>query len=1388
MSFLRLVFVAGALTALAGCPQEPASKICPGTGILCPEDMYCGAVQPICLTTACGNGLVDPGEECDDGNVLGGDTCSTICRKESCGNNVLDPNEVCDDGNTAAGDGCSPNCMSKETCGNGIVDVGEVCDDGATDPGAKTNADGCAGESIMVNGEMSPAPCSSTEVCGNGIKDIQTGEVCDDNNTVSGDGCNSDCRSGEGCGNGIVDPGEQCDDGNSNNNDDCLNTCKTAKCGDGVVDNMGTRGEQCDPSTTGNPIETTTCNIDCTTRACGDGKVNQTAGEQCDSGVGQNGDTRNCTAACLLNICGDGKVDMQPPGLEQCDDGNTNNTDGCSNACQLASCGNATVDTGEQCDDGNMNDTDACVMCLNAVCGDGKVRMGVETCDDGNLANGDGCSSQCRPEGCGNGTLDPGEECDDGNAVNTDACVQGCRIALCGDGFVRMGVELCDDNNVLNGDGCSNLCRPEGCGNGQLDPGEACDDGNMNNGDGCSSVCTFQGCGDGIVNNGEACDGNGAGMGGETATCNVDCTLRSCGDAKVNATAGEQCDNGTLMGVNQNADNRDCTSMCKINICTDGLKNTLGPTRFEACDDGNQIPNDGCSNNCTLASCGDGVLDPGEQCDDQNVVNTDSCVNCMIATCGDTFTEMGVEECDTVPAMLPGGPYTCANTCKIQRCGNGIIDPTKGEQCDNDVSPVGMQPIAGDGCNQNCQIEFCGDGFVNDRGHEQCDGNGNGMGGETSNCNVNCTSPTCGDAIVNRSFIPPGGVVQEQCDPPNPANGCSALCRFERCGNSVVDPGEECDVGAADTSACYGSSHPTLGCLQKLCGNKRLDPPDGSVEKCDPPNGVDCDANCQIIPICGDGFLQAGETCDPKHSGSTTSTCDGDCTPRACGDGFVNTFAGEQCDPNTGTTGVAGTAMGPSATCNSDCTISVCGDTKVNAMAGEQCDPMGGLSNTGACLLTCKTATCGDGFTRAGVEGCDNGTNNNSVQVPAACPYNSSCMVCPVGCPLSGLTAGTGPNCGDATIQMSNGEQCDGANLNSMGCASFQDPALPPGQNFNAGVLTCNQCAFDLADCSRCGDSVIQGAETCDNGMNNGMQICTSNGMAPAYNTSCTACTGACTPTTIAAATRCGDGTINNAAEACDGLDFGAKTCATEVPSTPDGALRCTATCTISTAACTVNISCHDMTLNQGETDVDCGGNMNGCQRCANTKTCVNNGDCASGNCVNNMGVKTCQPAPPPPTCNDGIQNQGETAIDCGGTGNGCQRCANTVACTMGTDCASGFCNGSNVCAPVPAVCGNGAIETGEVCDYGPGKNNNTFCSSGSAPAYNTPCASCNSCTMVNVITGGVCGDNTKNGPEVCDGADVGGANCSMAPGGPYTMGTPGCNGTCNALTPGSCM
>ena len=109
-----------------------------------------GASTPAPWTLTCGNGFLDPGESCDDGNLRSGDGCDHNCCVElnwrccdnlgcwifqhqpcHCGNGIVEPGELCDDGNLIFGDGCNGYCeIETSRCGNGIVDPGEECDDG----------------------------------------------------------------------------------------------------------------------------------------------------------------------------------------------------------------------------------------------------------------------------------------------------------------------------------------------------------------------------------------------------------------------------------------------------------------------------------------------------------------------------------------------------------------------------------------------------------------------------------------------------------------------------------------------------------------------------------------------------------------------------------------------------------------------------------------------------------------------------------------------------------------------------------------------------------------------------------------------------------------------------------------------------------------------------------------------------------------------------------------------------------------------------------------------------------------------------------------------------------------------------------------------------------
>jgi cysteine-rich repeat protein len=173
-----------------------------------------------------------------------------------CGNGELDPDEQCDDGNDDDTDACV-NCRNAR-CGDGAVQAGvEECDDGN-----------------LVDTDACRANCTEA-FCGDGV--VQVGvEQCDDGNQIDDDGCSNDCMI-IGCGNGVLEDDEECDDGNQNDNDECTNACTNAICGDGSVQ-MGV--EECDD---GNDDDTDSCTNACTDAACGDGFV-RAGVEECDDG------------------------------------------------------------------------------------------------------------------------------------------------------------------------------------------------------------------------------------------------------------------------------------------------------------------------------------------------------------------------------------------------------------------------------------------------------------------------------------------------------------------------------------------------------------------------------------------------------------------------------------------------------------------------------------------------------------------------------------------------------------------------------------------------------------------------------------------------------------------------------------------------------------------------------------------------------------------------------------------------------------------------------------------------------------------------------------------------------------------------------------------------
>jgi len=119
----------------------------------------------IMIPPGCGDGVLDPGEQCDEGADNGSETCRIDCTIPRCGDGVLDPGEACDDGAANSDiepDRCRTDCTLPR-CGDGVVDEGELCDDGND-----IDNDACSNTCVPVLPDLC-APCTSDDECGRDV-------------------------------------------------------------------------------------------------------------------------------------------------------------------------------------------------------------------------------------------------------------------------------------------------------------------------------------------------------------------------------------------------------------------------------------------------------------------------------------------------------------------------------------------------------------------------------------------------------------------------------------------------------------------------------------------------------------------------------------------------------------------------------------------------------------------------------------------------------------------------------------------------------------------------------------------------------------------------------------------------------------------------------------------------------------------------------------------------------------------------------------------------------------------------------------------------------------------------------------------------------------------
>ncbi|MCB9714372.1 MAG: hypothetical protein H6712_10970 [Myxococcales bacterium] len=441
---------------------------------------------------------------------------------------------------------------------------------------------------------------------------------------------------------------------------------------------------------------------------------------------------------------------------------------------------------------------------------------------------------------------------------------------------------------------------PPECGNERLEEGEECDGSELDGQD-----CVGLGFDEGAL----ACD---------PRTCTFDrseCVSWECGDGTIQPP--ETCEGDEL-------DGNDCTTL--------GMGFDAGTL---ACDPSS------CTfdvSGCVSWECNNGTLDPGESCDGADL-DGNGCT-----TLGMGF-DAGTLACD---------PVSCAfDTSACTACGDGTAQGAElcdgadldGETCVTQGYDYGTLACAA-GCGAfdpaGCNDYSCGDGMITPAVGEQCDGAD--LGGQS------CTTIGVGYD---------GGTLA--CDPTTcsfDTSGCSI------CGNNVIEAAEACDflnLGGetciaqgfdAGTLACAPGcgGFDTSGCITWSCG-------DGLVtlgEVCDGANldgescitqGFDggtlaCSPGCVAFDTsgcfdCGDGVLNGfeqcdgadldGETCITQGYTGGTLLCAPNCTFNttscsSCGNGLVD--GPEVCDGANlagQTCGTQGFPAGGTLACSGDC-------------------------------------------------------------------------------------------------------------------------------------------------------------------------------------------------------------------------------------------------------------------------------------------------------------------------------------------------------------------------------------------------------------------------------------------------------------------------------------
>lgn len=852
--------------------------------------------------------------------------------------------------------------------------------------------------------------------------------------------------------------------------------------------------------------------------------------------------------------------------------------------------------------------------------------------------------------------------------------------------------------------------------------------------DGLGNVCTSSSCGDGFVEAPELCDG--------------DCPM-TCDDA-------DACTMDALEGTAAA-----CSAVCvhvPVTLCNLELDGCC-PMGCTASTDGD-----------CKAECGNGILEPGEtcegdecptSCDESDACNPEVLVGSAL-TCDAACISNEIVECSHGDGCCADGCTQLNDADCDAECGNGILED--GELCDGDCPTTcndglicthdtlvggaetcdamcGFAEMVsctdGDGCcAEGCSREtdddcdaICGDG-LQDPG-ETCDGDCPQVCDDGNACTVNTWSGSADscDLLCSTSLIA-ACENSDGCCPVGCHAGVDDDC-VAICGNGIIEGAELCD------GACPQDCHDNNACT--------ADTVSGSIDTCDAQCSFDeilscidgdgcCASGCDFnndndcSSSCGNGILDAGETCD------------GDC-PISCNDSDVCTDDGSTGSWDTCSLvcthqpvlscidGDGCCAPGCSQALDNDCEA-VCGNGVVEL--AESCDDGDSTDDGNGCSAACVlNAVCGDGLVQPLVELCDDGFTDACGSCNATCTgtgAGSSCgdaSVCPEfeacddgfadtcgTCNADCTNAGTGYTCGDGEV-CPEAELCDDGFADACGACNATCTGTGAGSSCGDGVVcpefeACDDgyadaCGSCNSDCTAsgtsftCGDgSVCAEFEICDDSFTDACGTC---------NTTCSA---------LGLGSSCGNGEMCPEFESCD-----------------DGYTDACGTCNVDCSGAGTGSACGDGSV-CAELEICDDGFVDACGTCNSDCTASGTGSvCGNGEVC--AEFETCDDSESSPcgACNETCSGPGIVQV----CGDGVH-CPEAEACDDGYTDMCGTCNFNCTAPGSGSTCGDGAMcpET-EACDDG----------------FNDTCGSCNSdCTASGEWY--TCGDGVRcEETEVCD-------------------------------------